>query len=96
MSTARITIGGVDVGPQPNDVIGNMQRAGEGQSVNRIDHTISVSTAGGPSVSLTLERSPWSTCPLPPGPWRIIGAVVLGGLILALIACLVQHRAHSG
>jgi len=95
MSAARITIGGVDVSPRPNGVIGGTPRAVEGQSVPRMDRRFSRSAAGGASVLLTLERTPWSTCPLPPGPWRIVGALALGGLLLSLIVCFVQHRAHA-
>jgi hypothetical protein len=94
MSEARITIGGVDVSPHPNDVIINTQRDFQRHAANSSDHTFSRPDAGEASVLLTLERPAWSTCPLPPGPWRIIGTAVLGGLILSLIVCLIQHRAH--
>jgi hypothetical protein len=94
MSAARITIGGVDVSPRPNGVIVSTQRAVEGQNADGFDHAFSQSDARQASVLLTLERPAWSTCPLPPGPWRIVGAVALGGLILSLIVCLIQHRAH--
>ncbi len=99
MGAARITIGGVDVGSRSSGVSGSTQRDVEGQASTRVDRTFSRSNVGDVAVSLTLEPTPWSTCPLPPGPWRIVGAVAgavaLGGLMLSLIICLIRQRAHS-
>ena len=95
MSAARITIGGVDVCQRPSGVSGGTQRAVEGQTASSIDRVFSRPNGGEASVSLALERTPWSTCPLPPGPWRVAGAAALGGLMLALIVCLMRHRTRS-
>lgn len=92
MSTARITIGGADVSPHPSGASTQMLHAVEGQSVAGLARVPSRSGEGRPSVSVTVERAHWSTCPLPAGPWRIVGAIALGGLALALIAYLVQRR----
>jgi hypothetical protein len=43
-------------------------------------------------VILTVERAPRPRCPLPPGPWRIISALVLLTLLLSLIAALSGRR----
>jgi hypothetical protein len=95
MSAARVTIGGVDVNPHLNDMIGSSQPIVAGETASRMGYTHARSDAQEGSVSVRLERLPWSTCPLPPGPWRTVGAVALGGLILSLIVFLICHREGS-
>ena len=89
MSSARITIGGLDVSPHPGEPGGG---AAESQNIVGVQRTHDGKHA---PVTLTLERASQPRCPLPPGPWRIITALAVLGLILSLVAILSQHRRRA-
>jgi hypothetical protein len=92
MSSARITIGGLDVSPYPGEPVGGALPATERQGIAGAQRTHDGKHA---PVTLTLERSPRPRCPLPPGPWRIISALAVLGLILSLVAVLSEHRRRA-
>jgi len=92
MSSARITIGGLDVSPYPGEPVGGALPAAERQGVAGVQRTHDGKHA---PVTLTLERASQPRCPLPPGPWRIITALAVLGLILSLVAILSQHRRRA-
>ena len=89
MSSARITIGGMDVSPHPGEPGAGALPAAPSQSIAGSDRTYNGKHA---PVILTLERSPRLRCPLPPGRWRIISALAVLGLIFSLVALLSRRR----
>jgi hypothetical protein len=90
MSPVRITIGGVDVNSHPGEPVTGALPAAESQGIAGDDR---MRDGGGHApVILTVERTPRPRCPLPPGPWRIIGALVLLALLLSLVAALSGRR----
>jgi hypothetical protein len=89
MSSARITIGGMDVSPHPGEPGAGALPATPSQSIAGINRTYDGKHA---PVILTLESAPRPRCPLPPGPWRIISALAVLGLIFSLVAILSRRR----
>ena len=89
MSSARITIGGMDVRSHLGEPGAGALPAVAGQSIAGSDQTYDGKHV---PVILTLERSPRPRCPLPPGRWRIISALAVLGLILSLVAILSRRR----
>ena len=85
MSSARITIGGLDVSPYPGEPAAGALPVAESQSTAGADRT---RDGGHASVILTVEPTPRPRCPLPPGPWRIISALAVLALILSLVVIL--------
>jgi hypothetical protein len=92
MSSARITIGGLDVSPYPGELVAGALLAAESQSTAGVDRTRDGKHA---PVILTLERTERPGCPLPSGPWRIISALVALGLLLSLVAVLSEYRRRA-
>jgi hypothetical protein len=89
MSSARITIGGFDVTPRPGEPgVGALPTA-ESQRTAGADQMYDGNHA---PLILTVERAPRPRCPLPPGPWRIISAAAVLGLIFFLVAILSERR----
>jgi hypothetical protein len=89
MSSARITIGGLDVSPYSGELVAGKQPAAESHSAASVERTHDGNHA---PVILTVECPPRPRCPLPPGPWRIISALVLLVLLLSLVAALSGRR----
>lgn len=89
MSSARITIGGMDVSTHLGERDAGVLPAVASQSTASSDQTYDGKHA---PVILTLERSPRPRCPLPPGRWRIISALAVLGLIFSLVALLSRRR----
>ena len=89
MSSARITIGGLDVRPHPSEPIAGKLPAAESQGAAGVERPHDGKHV---PVILTVERAPRPRCPLPPGPWRIISALVLLALPLSLIVALSGRR----
>ena len=89
MSSARITIGGLDVSPYSGELVAGAQPAAEGQGAASVERTYD---GGHIPVILSVESAPRPRCPLPPGPWRIISALVLLALLLSLVAALSGRR----
>ena len=85
MSSARITIGGVDVNPHPGEPVVGALLAAESKSAAEADQTREGQRA---PVTLTVEHISRPHCPLPPGPWRIVSALAVLGLMLSLVASL--------
>lgn len=93
MSTARITIGGVEVSPHPSGTMGKQQRVAETQDASGTGRMFSQTDGERGSARLVLERPPWLiACPLPPAARRLAGALMLLGLVLALAVWLIGHR----
>ena len=89
MTSARITIGGLDVSPYSDEPVPEAQPAVEGQGAAGVGRTYDDNH--GP-VILTVESAPRPRCPLPPGPWRIITTLAVLGLLLSLVAVLSEYR----
>ena len=89
MSSARITIGGLDVSRYSGELVAGAQPAAESQGAASVERTHDGKHV---PVILTLERSSRPRCPLPPGRWRIISALAVLGLILSLVAILSRRR----
>lgn len=95
MSTARITIGGVDISSGPSGLSGGPLPAAQSQKAAGIGRTLSQADRGRDPVSLTVECTQWPSCPLPPGPWRIVGALAFLGLLLCLAGWLTLCRRRA-
>ena len=93
MSSARITIGGLDVSPYSGEPVAGALPAAESQGTAGVDRTYDGDHV---PVILTVESAPRPRCPLPPGPWRIISALAVLGLLLSLVAALSEHRRRVG
>jgi hypothetical protein len=93
MSSARITIGGQDVSPYPDELVAGALPAAESQRTAGVDRSRESEHA---PVILTLEYAQRPRCPLPPGPWRIISALAVLGLILFLVAVVSERRRRAG
>jgi hypothetical protein len=93
MSSARITIGGLDVNPHPDEPVVGALPAAESQSAAGVDQTRNGQHA---PVTLTVEHTQRPRCPLPPGSWRMISALAVLGLILSLVALLSARRRCAG
>ena len=89
MSQVRITIGGMDVDSHPDEAAGGALPATENQDSAGVSR---MRDGGHAPVILTMEYPPRPRCPLPPGPWRIISAVVLLAALLSLVVALCGHR----
>ena len=89
MSSARITIGGQDVSPYPDELVAGALPAVESQRTAGVDRSRESEHA---LVIPTLECAQRPRCPLPPGPWRIISALAVLGLIFSLVAILSRRR----
>jgi hypothetical protein len=89
MSPVRITIGGMDVNSHPGEAVGGALSAPENQGIAGVDRIRDGEHA---SVILTAECTPRLRCPLPPGPWRIISALVLLVALLSLVSALCRRR----
>jgi hypothetical protein len=93
MSSVRITIGGVDVNSHLGEAVGGALPATENQGTPGVDR---MRDGGHAPVILTVECPPRPRCPLPPGPWRIISALAVVGLILSLVAVVSERRRRAG
>jgi hypothetical protein len=93
MSSARITIGGLDVSPYSGELVAGAQPAAEGFGAVSVERTYDGDHV---PVILTVESAQRPRCPLPPGPWRIISALAVLGLLLSLVAVLSQYRRRAG
>ena len=93
MSSARITIGGLDVSRYSGELVVGAQPAAEGQGSASVERTYDGNHA---PVILTVECAPRPRCPLPPGPWRIISTLAVLGLLLSLVAVLSEYRRRAG
>ena len=89
MSSARITIGGLDVSRYSGELVAGALPATENQGIAGVGR---MRDGGHAPVILTVERTPRPRCPLPPGPWRIISAVVLLAALLSLVVALCGRR----
>jgi hypothetical protein len=92
MSSVRITIGGQDVSPYPDELVAGALPAAESQLTAGVDRSREGEHA---PVLLTLECAQRPRCPLPPGPWRIISALAVVGLILSLVAVVNERRRRA-
>jgi hypothetical protein len=93
MSSARITIGGLDVSPYSGELVAGAQPAAESHGAARLERTYDGDHV---PVILTVEGAPRPRCPLPPGPWRIISSLAVLGLLLSLVAVLSEYRRRVG
>jgi hypothetical protein len=93
MSSARITIGGLDVSPYSGEPVVGAQPAAESHGTASVERTYDGDHV---PVILTVERGPQPRCPLPPGPWRIISTLAVLGLLLSLVAALSEYRRRAG
>ena len=93
MSSARITIGGLDVSPYPGEPVVGALLVAESTSAAEVDQT---RDGQHDPATLTLEHTPRPHCPLPPGPWRIVSVLAVLGLILFLVASLSGRRWCAG
>ena len=93
MSSARITIGGMEVSPHPGEPGARALPVAESQRTAGVDRSRESEHA---PVILTLERAQRPRCPLPPGPRRIISALAVLGLILSLVAVVSERRRRAG
>jgi hypothetical protein len=93
MSSARITIGGLDVSGYSGELVAGAQPAAESQGAASVERTHDGNHA---PVILTVASAQRSRCPLPPGPWRIISALAVLGLLLSLVAILSEYRRRAG
>ena len=89
MSSVRITIGGVDVNSHVGEAVAGALPTPENQGIPGVDR---MRDGGHAPVILTVECPPRPRCPLPPGPWRIVSALVLAALLLSLVAALSGRR----
>ena len=92
MSSARITIGGLDVSPYSGELVAGAQPAAEGQGIPGVDRT---RDGGHVPVILTVESAQRPRCPLPPGSWRMISTLAVLGLLLSLVAVLSEYRRRA-
>ena len=89
MSPMRITIGGMDVNSYPDEAVGGALSATENQGIAGVGR---MRDGGHAPVILTVDGTPRPRCPLPPGPWRIVSALVLAALLLSLVVALSGRR----
>jgi hypothetical protein len=93
MSSARITIGGLDVSPYSGELVAGAQPATGGRGAAGVEQTHDSNHV---PVILTVDSAPRPRCPLPPGPWRIISTLAVLGLLLSLVAVLSERRRRAG
>jgi hypothetical protein len=96
MSTARITIGGLDVSPHPGDSAAGALPGAESQITAGVARARSQDDSGHAPVILTMEPTRRLRCPIPAGPWRIISALAVLGLILSSVAVLRERQRRIG
>jgi hypothetical protein len=93
MSSARITIGGLDVNPRPGEPVAGALLAVESQRIAGVGQTRDGQHA---PVTLTVEHSPQPRSRLLYGSWRVISPLAVLGLILSLVALLSARRRCAG
>jgi hypothetical protein len=92
MSSARITIGGLDVRPRRAELVAGAPPTAEGHGAASVERPYDGRHV---PVVLTVEGAPRPRCPLPPGPWRIISTLAVLGLFLSLVAVLSEYRRRA-
>lgn len=88
MDGARITIGGLDVSPSLDDTAASALPGAGDLFTAGSERARPQYVRGHAPVTLAVTPARRQRCPIPAGPWRVIGAIAVLGLLFSLIAVL--------